>query len=79
MLTERLQTAIESAAQLPPAVQDELAAQIENAITNAVWDADLADPKNDAWLKEWIEEARQEETVDFPTPRSSATRNGEIA
>ena len=68
MLTERLQTAIKSAAQLPPAAQDELAAQIENAITNAVWDADLADPKNEAWLKEWIEEARQEETVDFPTP-----------
>ena len=68
MLTERLQAAINSAASLPAEAQDKVAAQIESAILNAQWDAELADPQNDEWLKQWIEEAQQEETVDFPTP-----------
>ena len=71
MLTERLKAAIESATQLPPDAQEKVAAQLENAIANALWDADLNDPENDEWLAEWIEEARQDETVDFPLPSSS--------
>lgn len=68
MLTERLSAAIENAAQLPPDMQDKLAAQLESAIANAQWDADLNDPQNDAWLQEWIVEARQDDVLDFPKP-----------
>ena len=35
-------------------------------IANVLWDADLNDPENDEWLSQWIAEARQDETVDFP-------------
>ena len=66
MLTERLKAAIESATQLPPDAQEKVAAQLENAIANALWDADLNDPENDEWLAEWIEEARQDATLDRP-------------
>ena len=70
MLSERLQAAISNAAQLPADAQDKVAAELENAILNAQWDADLDDPQNDAWLAEWIAEARQEETADFPKPHA---------
>jgi len=40
--------------------------QLESAIANVRWDVDLNDPDNDTWLSEWIAEARQDETVDFP-------------
>jgi hypothetical protein len=73
MLTERLKAAIESATQLPPDAQEKVAAQLESAIANARWDADLNDAGNDAWLNEWIAEARQDETVEFPTPGASHT------
>lgn len=68
MLTERLKAAIERAAQLPPDAQEKVAAQLESAIANALWDADLNDPANDKWLAEWIAEARRDETVGFPYP-----------
>ena len=74
MMTERLQSAIANAANLSPDAQDRLAAQIESAILNAQWDADLADPQNDAWLREWIAEAQQDETTDFPLPADSVAR-----
>lgn len=73
MLSARLQAAIDSATQLPPDAQEKVAAQLESAIANALWDADLNDPENDAWLGEWISEARQDETVDFPAPGASHT------
>lgn len=73
MLTERLKAAIDSVAQLPPDAQEKVAAQLESVIANALWDADLNDPDNDAWLSEWIAEAKQDETVDFPAPDASPT------
>ena len=73
MLTERLKAAMDNAAHLPPEAQDKVAAQLESAVTNALWDADLNDPRNDAWLQDWIAEARQDETVDFPMPRGPRT------
>jgi hypothetical protein len=79
MLSARLKAAIDSAARLPPDAQEKLATQLESAIANALWDADLNDPENDEWLSEWIEEARQDETVDFPIPSATSTssKNGE--
>ena len=73
MLTERLRAAIDNAAQLAPEAQEKVAAQLESAIANARWDADLNDPQNDAWLSEWIAEARGDQTVDFPQPRALPT------
>jgi len=66
MLSARLKAAIDSATQLPPDAQEKVAAQLESAIANVRWDVDLNDPENDTWLSEWIAEARQDETVDFP-------------
>ena len=68
MVTERLKAAMTSAAHLSPEAQDKVAAQLERAIGSVMWDADLNDPRNDAWLREWIAQARQDETVDFPSP-----------
>ena len=74
MMTERLQSAISHAANLSPEAQDRLAMQIESAILNAQWDADLDDPQNDAWLEAWMAEAQQDETVDFPKPTFTPAR-----
>lgn len=75
MMTERLQSAIANAANLSPEAQDRLASQIESAILNAQWDTDLDDPQNDAWLQQWMMEAQQDETVDFPLPADDASKS----
>lgn len=54
MITERLQAAIESAAQLPAEAQDKVASQLESAVRNALWDAELNDPQFDQVLDELI-------------------------
>jgi hypothetical protein len=79
MLTERLKAAIESATRLPADAQEKIAAQLESAIANAQWDDDLNDPENDEWLAEWIAEARQDETVDFPLPGDTRTATNAVA
>ncbi len=68
MLSERLKSALEHAAQLPPEVQDKVAAHFELAITNAQWDADLNYPANDLWLSEWITEAQADEIPECSKP-----------
>ena len=68
MLNERLKAALDSAAQLPPEVQDKVAAQIESAVRNALWDAQLNDPQYDDVIRELIEEAKRGPQLPFPTP-----------
>ena len=68
MLNERLKAALDSAAQLPPEVQDKVAAQIESAVRNALWDAQLSDPHYDDVISELIEEAKRGPQLPFPTP-----------
>jgi hypothetical protein len=68
MLTERLKAALESAEQLPPDAQEELAQAIERAIDNAIWKALLADPRSGPVLDEMIEEAKRGPLLPFPTP-----------
>jgi hypothetical protein len=46
MLSERIRTALERAAQLPADLQEKLAAEIESAVDNALWDAELRNPRN---------------------------------
>jgi hypothetical protein len=70
MITERLQKAIERAAQLPPEEQDKLAAQLESAVRNALWDAQLNDPSNDHIIEALIAEARAQEPLPFPKPKN---------
>lgn len=77
MLNERLKAVLESAAQLPPEAQEKLASQIEAAIANARWDMDLNDPNNDGWLAEWIQEAHEDEVVDFPKPHKPNAPTGD--
>jgi hypothetical protein len=73
MITERLKAAIAKAEELPQEAQDALAAQIESAISNARWDALLADPRYDAILEEMIAQADTEEPLPFPKPQGAIT------
>ncbi|HEX6796116.1 MAG TPA: hypothetical protein VF116_00230 [Ktedonobacterales bacterium] len=68
MITERLQAAIESAAQLPAEAQDKVASQLESAVRNALWDAELNDPQFDQVLDELIARAEAQEPLPFPRP-----------
>jgi hypothetical protein len=68
-MTERLQAAIDDAAQLPPAAQDAVAAEIESLIKNARWDALLSDPRSDDVLRRMVQEAEKEVAMPFPSPR----------
>jgi hypothetical protein len=68
MLADRLKSAFEQAQKLPPEAQDRIAEEIERAIDNAQWDAELNDPQYDEVLRELIEEAKREPSLPFPTP-----------
>lgn len=72
MIAEELKTALERvaerAASLSPEEQERLAAQIESAIDNAVWDVQLRDPRNDAAVEALIEAAKRDEKLPFPKP-----------
>ena len=63
MLNERLKAALESASQLPAEVQEKVAAQIESAVRNALWDAQLHDPQYDDVISELIAAAEREEPL----------------
>lgn len=68
MITERLQAAVDNAVQLPPEAQDKVAAQLESAVRNALWDAQLNDPQYDYVLEELIARADEQESLPFPKP-----------
>lgn len=68
MLTERLKATLESAEQLPSEAQDKLVEEIESAIDNAIWDAQLNDPQYDHVLDQLIEEAKRGPLLPLPTP-----------
>jgi hypothetical protein len=72
-MTERLRAAVDSmarsAVQLPEDVQDKLAEELETALENALWDAQLRDPEHLAVLRALAEEAMQEPSLPFPAPK----------
>jgi hypothetical protein len=72
MIAEGLKAALEHAAEraadLSPEEQARLAVQIESAIDNAIWDAQLRDPRNDAAIAALIDEAKRDERLPFPRP-----------
>lgn len=68
MIIERLQAAVESAAQLSPEEQDKIAAQLESAVHNALWDAQLNDPQYDHIIADLIAQAEKEQDLPFPRP-----------
>ena len=67
-LAERLRALSDCAEQLPPELQEKLAAQIGSIIDNAIWDAQLRDPANLEALRELAEEARRGPKLPMPTP-----------
>jgi hypothetical protein len=54
-----LQAAINEAATLSPEAQKELAAQIESWLADGRWDALLEDPRGDAFVAEFFEQAQK--------------------
>jgi len=67
-LMERVQEALERAASLPPEQQERIAADILSVIDNALWDAPLRDPANQAAHDALIAEALAEDDFrPFPT------------
>jgi hypothetical protein len=69
MLSERIRTAVERAAQLPTDLQEKLATEIETAVDNALWDAELRDPRNRAMHQAMIAAALADEKLPLPTAR----------
>ena len=67
-LLERVQEALERAAFLPPEQQERVAADTLSVIDNALWDAQLRDPANQAAHEALIAEALAEgEFAPVPT------------
>jgi hypothetical protein len=69
MLTERRKSVMDTAVQLSPGAQDRLAEEIEAALDNAIWDAQLADPRSDDVLAALVANAKQQSALPLPTPR----------
>ena len=67
MMTERLKAFIDGASQLPPEAQDKLVAQIESALDNARWDAQMRSEHDLVVLRALADEARREPKLPFPT------------
>lgn len=78
MIIERLQAAVESAAQLSPAEQEKIAEQLESAVRNALWDAQLNDPQYDHIIDELIAHAENERTLPFPTPHDMGDDESDV-
>lgn len=70
-LTERLKAVADNAAQLPPEAQDRLAEQIASVLENALWDAQLRDPRHLEVLRGLAGEARRGPKLPMPTPRDT--------
>jgi hypothetical protein len=71
MITDRLRTAVDSAADIPPEAQDRLASQIEawlDALDDALWDQQFADPRSQAVFAELAVQAQEGPFLPFPTP-----------
>lgn len=67
MMTERLKAFVDGASQLPPEAQDKLVAQIESALDNARWDAQMRSEHDLVVLRALADEARREPKLPFPT------------
>ena len=68
MLIERLQTAVDSLAQLPTEQQERLAEELEDIIDEALWDAQFADPRSEAFFDTLVAQAQKGPLLPFPTP-----------
>ena len=68
VLIERLQTVVDHLAQLPAEQQERLAEEIEDILDEALWDAQFADPRSEAFFDTLVAEAQQRLLRPFPTP-----------
>ena len=70
-MTDRLRAAVQSASDIPPVAQDQLAVQIEawlDALDDALWDQQYADPRSQAVFAELAAQAQEGPFLPFPTP-----------
>jgi hypothetical protein len=80
MITDRLRTAVDSAADIPPEAQDRLASQIEawlDALDDALWDQQFADPRSEAVFAKLAVQAQQGPFLLFPTPVDMGDQEGD--
>jgi hypothetical protein len=56
-----------------------LAEEIEVALDNAIWDAQLADPQSDHVLAALVARAKQQPALPLPTPRDMGDEEDENA
>ncbi len=68
MLIDRLQAVVDSWARLTPEQQERLANEIEDALDEALWDAQFADPRSEAVFDQWVAEAKASQLQPLPTP-----------
>lgn len=80
MLTDPLRAVVDSAADIPTDAQDKLAAQIEiwlDALDDALWDQQFADPRSQAVFAELAAQAEQGPFLPFPTPSDMGDQEAE--
>jgi hypothetical protein len=68
MLIERLQSVVDHLAQFSSEQQERLAEEIEDIIDEALWDAQFADPRSQAFFDTLAPEAKQGPLRPLPTP-----------
>ncbi|MGH2484449.1 MAG: hypothetical protein ACRDHE_00405 [Ktedonobacterales bacterium] len=68
MLIDRLQAVVDTWSQLSPQQQEQLANDIEDALDEALWTAQFADPRSDVFFDELVAEATAGPLRPLPTP-----------
>ncbi len=68
MLIERLQSVVDLLAQLPSEQQERLAEELEDIIDEALWDAQFADPRSEAFFDTLVAQAKRGPLLPFPKP-----------
>jgi hypothetical protein len=68
MLIDRLQAAVEHLSHLTPEQQEQLAEQIEEVLDEALWNAQFADPRSEAFFDELVADAQRGPLRPLPTP-----------
>ena len=77
MLIERLQTVVDTFAQLPTEQQERLSEELEDIIDEALWDAQFADSRSEALFDTLVAQAQRGPLLPFPKPADMRDRDTE--